>query len=35
MANIELTDKAREMLAKASLEHGENPSVRLYQAGMG
>lgn len=35
MATIEVTEKAREMLAKAAAEHGENQPVRLYQSGIG
>ena len=32
---IEITDKAREMLAEAIKDEGDHPSVRLYHAGMG
>ena len=32
---IDITDKAREMLVAAIKDEGDNPSVRLYQAGMG
>lgn len=32
---IELTDKALEMLAEAVAKEGPNPSVRIYQAGIG
>ncbi len=32
---IEITDKAVEMLAEAVSKEGDNPHVRLYQAGIG
>lgn len=32
---IEITEKAEEMLAEAVAAEGPNPTVRLYQAGVG
>lgn len=32
---IEITEKAIEMLAEAVKGEGANPSVRIYQAGVG